>query len=195
MARKKLTEYTQKRNFKKTPEPKPRVNKSDKENIFVIQQHHASHMHYDLRLEMDGVLKSWAVPKGPSTNPHEKRLAALTEDHPLDYATFEGIIPEGYGAGTVIVWDTGTYENISTKNEKPIPIQDAFKKGHITVILHGKKLKGAYTLIKFQEKNWLLIKVNDTYASTRTNPVNTRKKSVLSDKTIEKLDKIYSKKT
>lgn len=190
---KKLSTYTQKRNFNETPEPKPKVKKSEKQNIFVIQQHHASHMHFDLRLEMDGILKSWAVPKGPSLDPKIKRLAALTEDHPLDYATFEGIIPSGYGAGTVIVWDTGTYENVSMKNEKPISMHDAFEKGHITFIVHGKKLKGGYTLIRFKEKDWLLIKIDDKYADARKNPVNTRKKSVLSDKTIAKLDKTYKK--
>lgn len=163
-------------------------------HIFVIQQHHASHMHYDFRLEIDGVLKSWAIPKGPSTNPKIKRLAALTEDHPIDYASFEGIIPEGYGAGTVIVWDTGTYENENEKNGKPISMQHAFDNGHIKIILHGKKLQGSYALTKFKgEKNWLLVKVDDQYADARRNPVSTEPESVISKKTIKELDRTFKK--
>ena len=194
---KKLSEYKKKRDFSKTPEPRPKVKKTKKQKlpIFVIQQHHASHMHFDLRLEIEGVLTSWAIPKGPSTNPKEKRLAALTEDHPMDYATFEGIIPEGYGAGTVIVWDTGTYENISEYRSKPLTMTQAFTKGHITFVLFGKKLKGAYSLIRFkdEEKNWLLIKHADEFADARTNPVKTKPKSVLSTKTIAKLDKKFKR--
>jgi DNA ligase D-like protein (predicted 3'-phosphoesterase) len=195
MVVKKLHEYAKKRNFKKTPEPKPRVKKDTAQPIFVIQEHHASHLHYDFRLESQGVLKSWAVPKGPSTDPHIKRLAALTEDHPMDYATFEGIIPSGYGAGTVIVWDTGTYENASEKDGKPISVAAAFEKGHIKFILHGTKLKGGYALIRFHnsDKNWLLIKTDDDYADARANPVATKSKSVLSTKTIKSLDKKFKR--
>jgi DNA ligase D-like protein (predicted 3'-phosphoesterase) len=185
---KKLKKYEAKRDFEKTPEPKPRIKKSSGAPIFVIQQHHASHMHYDFRLEIDGVLKSWAVPKGPSTNPKEKRLAALTEDHPLDYASFEGIIPEGYGAGSVIVWDTGTYENLNEKNGKKISMDQAFKNKHIKINLNGKKLQGAYALTWFKDNDWLLVKVNDEYADARSNPVSSKPQSVLSKKTIEELD-------
>lgn len=188
---KKLEKYTKKRNFEKTPEPKAAIKKSHKKNLFVIQQHHASHMHYDFRLEIDGVLKSWAIPKGPSTDPQQKRLAAETEDHPLDYATFEGIIPEGYGAGTVIVWDTGTYENVTEKDEKKIPIDKAYEHGHIKMVLHGKKLQGEYALTKFRDKNWLLVKVNDEYADARRNPTSSEPESVLSKTTIKKLDKEF----
>lgn len=188
---KKLEEYKKKRNFGKTPEPKAEVKKSKKRNIFVIQQHHATRMHYDFRLEIDGVLKSWAVPKGPSTDPQEKRLAAETEDHPLDYATFEGIIPEGYGAGTVIVWDTGTYENITTKDGKIIPLDKAYEKGHIKINLNGKKLQGGYALTKFRDDNWLLVKVDDEHADARRNPTSTEPESVLSKKTIKELDKKF----
>ncbi|MBY0110177.1 MAG: hypothetical protein K2X90_03645 [Candidatus Babeliaceae bacterium] len=192
----KLQEYKKKRNFKKTPEPKPKVTRGHKKPIFVIQEHHASHLHFDFRLEMQGVLKSWAVPKGPSTDPHVKRLAALTQDHPLDYAIFEGIIPQGYGAGTVIVWDTGTFDNLSKKNDEPITLEQAFEKGHITFFLDGKKLKGIYSLIRFNasDKNWLLIKADDQFADARANPVRTNPKSVLSTKTIKSLDKIFEKK-
>lgn len=190
----KLQEYKHKRDFEKTPEPRPIVKKGHKKPIFVIQEHHASHVHYDFRLEMNGVLRSWAVPKGPSTDPHIKRLAALTEDHPLDYATFEGIIPEGYGAGTVIVWDTGAYDNISEKDGNPITMEQAFEKGHIKVFLHGKKLKGEYSLIRFKgKKNWLLCKHDDEYAQINGNPTHTQQKSVLSNKTIKKLDKQFGR--
>jgi DNA ligase D-like protein (predicted 3'-phosphoesterase) len=190
-----LTEYKKKRNFKKTPEPNPKVSTRKNKQIFVIQQHHASHMHYDFRLEMGGVLKSWAIPKGPSTDPRDKRLAALTEDHPLDYAIFEGIIPEGYGAGTVIVWDTGTYENRTEKDGKKVSMSQAFKDGHILIELHGKKLKGEYALIRFkgEERNWLFIKMKDQYADARRNPVKTEPISVLSNLTIKELDKKFKK--
>jgi len=191
---KKLEQYKQKRDFEKTPEPKPQVKKSKSNNIFVIQQHHASHMHYDLRLEIDGVLKSWAIPKGPSTNPTQKRLAVLTEDHPLDYATFEGIIPIGYGAGTVIVWDTGTYENQTEKNGEAISIANAFVHGHIKFTLHGKKLQGAYTLTRFMSaQNWLLTKANDEFATAHDDLLQTKTMSALSRKTIKSLDKKFEK--
>lgn len=193
---KKLTEYASKRNFEITPEPRPGIRKSGKKPIFVIQEHHASHLHYDFRIEIDGVLKSWAIPKGPSLDPHVKRLAALTEDHPMGYASFEGIIPAGYGAGTVIVWDSGTYDNLAEKNGKPVPMETAFKAGHIKIFLHGKKLKGAFVLITFKatEKDWLFFKVDDEYADARKNPVSTQTKSVLSTKTIKELDKKFKRK-
>lgn len=191
---KKLTPYAQKREFTKTPEPKPKVKSSKSKNIFVVQQHHASHMHFDFRLEMDGVLKSWAIPKGPSLDPSVKRLAALTEDHPLDYATFEGIIPEGYGAGTVIVWDQGTYKNITEQKGKPCSIEQAFKNGHIKITLKGKKLKGDFVLMHFKDKNWLLIKLADKYANTQE-PVVEKPQSVRSRKTIKTLDKQFDRPT
>lgn len=189
----KLTEYKKKRDLSISPEPAAKLKKSKKGPIFVIQQHHASHMHYDFRIEVDGVLVSWAVPKGPSTDPHEKRLAAQTEDHPLDYATFEGIIPEGYGAGTVIVWDTGIYDNLTEKGGKEIAIEEGLKKGHIKIMLHGKKLQGAYALTKFRDKDWLLVKMDDEYADARREPTKTEPESVLSRKTIKKLDELFNK--
>jgi len=143
-----LEEYKKMRNFKKTKEPEAKV-KLGKNNIYVIQRHDASHLHFDLRLEMDGVLKSWAIPKNPPTKKGIKRLAVQTEDHPVDYADFEGVIPEGqYGAGKVKIWDRGTYEIESRKDNK------------IVFHVKGKKLKGRYCLIKFkgQEKNWLFFK-------------------------------------
>lgn len=190
---KKLQSYAKKRTFKETPEPKPKIKRSKGKAIFVIQQHHASHMHFDFRLEVDGVLKSWAVPKGPSTDPKIKRLAVQTEDHPLDYARFEGIIPHGYGAGTVIVWDTGTYKNITEKNGVSLSMPEACEHGHIKIVLNGKKLKGIYSLMRFKEHDWLLVKGVDAYADARRKPVATEKQSVLSTKTIEKLDKKFKK--
>jgi len=150
----KLTEYHKKRNFKKTSEPSGEAQANSADNIFVVQKHQASHLHYDFRLAIDGVLKSWAVPKGPSVNPKDKRLAVMTEDHPLEYANFEGVIPEGeYGAGTVEIWDKGTWEPIGD-------VQTGLKQRKLEFILHGKKLSGTWVLVGFKNdpKNWLLIK-------------------------------------
>lgn len=146
-----LEEYRKKRDFKKTPEPEPDGNLESPGNRFVVQEHHASHLHWDFRLEMDGVLKSWAVPKGMPERKGEKRLAVQTEDHPLEYIDFEGEIPEGqYGAGTVSIWDRGSYYLKEKKEDK------------IEFELEGEKLKGRFVLIKFkgQDKNWLLIKLS-----------------------------------
>lgn len=145
-----LEKYEKKRDFNKTKEPKAKVKKS-KKPIYVIQEHHASHLHWDLRLEFDGVLKSWAVPKEPSKDPKVRRLAVQVEDHPIDYAKFEGTIPEGeYGAGSVKIWDKGTFETESRKTNKII-----FK-------INGKRLKGNYVLVKFRPpKNWLFFKKKD----------------------------------
>lgn len=150
----KLTEYYKKRDFKKTSEPNEEAPIDFGGSIFVVQKHHASHLHYDFRLAIDGVLKSWAIPKGPSTNPKDKRLAVMTEDHPLAYAEFEGIIPKGeYGAGTVEIWDRGTWEAISD-------VALGLQQRKLEFILHGKKLHGTWVLIGFKNdhKNWLLIK-------------------------------------
>jgi bifunctional non-homologous end joining protein LigD len=186
-----LATYKQKRNFKETPEPQG--GKADRATLrFVIQKHAASHLHYDFRLEMEGVLKSWAVPKGPSTDPEVKRLAMMVEDHPYDYRNFEGIIPKGYGAGTVIVWDEGTYEAAESKGkdkksqEKSLLHQ--LYSGKLKFILHGKKLKGAYALVKAQgrgENAWLLMKINDKYASP--DDITKKDKSVISEKTLEQV--------
>ncbi|WDF55005.1 DNA ligase D [Mucilaginibacter sp. KACC 22063] len=164
-----LKEYEKKRDFNKTSEPKG--GKSDnKELKFVVQRHHASHLHYDFRLELDGVLKSWAVPKGPSMNPGDKRLAMMVEDHPYDYRTFEGVIPNGeYGAGIVIVWDQGTYESLAEDPADNIKALHAgLKKGDLKFRLHGEILRGEFALVKLHsdEKSWLLIKHKDDYAVT-----------------------------
>lgn len=165
-----LKEYEKKRDFSKTSEPKG--GKSDnKELKFVVQRHHASHLHYDFRLELDGVLKSWAVPKGPSMNPGDKRLAMMVEDHPYDYRTFEGIIPNGeYGAGIVIVWDQGTYESLAEDPADNIKALHAgLKKGDLKFRLHGEILQGEFALVKLHsdEKSWLLIKHKDAYAVSK----------------------------
>lgn len=165
-----LEQYKRKRNFKKTPEPAISSPTPKNENIFVVQRHHASHLHYDFRLELNGTLKSWAVPKGPSLNPADKRLAMRVEDHPVSYAGFEGDIPEGnYGAGHVDVWDHGTYEPLDKEGN---PISDTLfakdlKSGSIKFSLKGRKLKGEFALVNMRrdEKTWLLIKHRDQYAT------------------------------
>lgn len=192
-----LSTYKQKRSFEDTPEPEG--GKPDAEQLrFVVQKHDASRLHYDFRLEIKGVLKSWAVPKGPSLNPADKRLAMEVEDHPYDYKDFEGIIPKGnYGAGTVIVWDEGTYEPLEPFKDKKSAENDLYKQwksGSIKVLLKGKKLKGEFALVKMkgqQENAWLLIKHKDKYASEAD--VTTKDKSVVSKKTLEQLEKAAEK--
>jgi len=187
-----LKRYRAKRDFRKTKEPSgkgKRRRRKKREPIFVIQKHDARTLHYDFRLEVDGVLKSWAVPKGPSTDPREKRLAVEVEDHPLDYGDFEGIIGEGnYGAGAVIVWDTGPYENHSDE-----PMTKALDRGHVNVFLHGDKLQGGYVLQRTrkvgEQQQWLLIKRRDEDADARRNPISTQPESVLSGRTVEQIAK------
>src|SRR5205085_4574142 len=172
-----LEEYKRKRQFEHTPEPPPKVEKQSRHR-FVVQTHRASHLHYDFRLEMEGVLKSWAVPKGPSLDPADKRLAMQVEDHPVSYFDFEGTIPEGnYGAGTVMVWDVGTWEPLS-----PVPVDGKYlpgtsaeasamlAKGDFKFRLHGKRLNGDFALIHIRSRRsgnkgteWLLIKKHDEY--------------------------------
>lgn len=156
-----LTEYKKKRKFDKTPEPGPKEKRTRTGRLFVIQKHRATQLHYDFRLEVDGVLKSWAVPKGPSLDPTVKRLAMQVEDHPVDYAKFEGVIPEGeYGGGTVMVWDYGTY-----KPENNDDVSLALRKGELKFSLNGKKLKGSWVLVRTRERQWLLIKHRDYYTT------------------------------
>ena len=185
-----FSKYSRKRNFQRTPEPEGGKSGSSEKPLFVIQKHDAGNLHYDLRLEMDGALRSWAVPKGPSTDPREKRLAVPTEDHPLDYADFEGVIPEGqYGAGTVLVWDTGPYRNLrSEKKDDVLSMTESFADGKIEVWLEGRKIKGGYALIRTgKDERWLLVKMDDDEADARRNPVSTEPKSVLSGWTIEQI--------
>lgn len=167
-----LGKYFQKRKFTETPEPKGKVSSGHGGKLaFVVQEHHATRLHYDLRLEMDGVLKSWAVPKGPSLDPHEHHLAIQTEDHPYDYRKFEGVIPEdNYGAGNVIIWDEGWVEaRAGDPKDSEKTLLSELKKGHVTFVLHGKKLQGEFALIKLKNaedpKAWLLIKKGDEFAS------------------------------
>ncbi len=168
-----LNAYRKKRDFKKTSEPAGSSKKqASTRPVFVVQKHAARALHYDVRLEIDGVLKSWAVPKGPPLRPQDKRLAVMTEDHPMEYGSFEGTIPKGeYGAGTVKIWDQGTYQNIKQKKDKTqMPMKSAVKEGQIEVSFSGKKLKGKYALVRTKfggekkpsssaGKNWLMIKM------------------------------------
>lgn len=193
-----LKQYESKRNFAKTAEPKAGTSKDKNKLHFVIQKHDASRLHYDFRLEMDGVLKSWAVPKGPSTDPKNKRLAMMVEDHPFDYKDFEGIIPKGeYGGGTVIVWDKGTYEPIEVIKGKKAQEKHLLKQldeGSVKIILKGEKLKGEFALVKTNgmgENGWLLIKHKDDFASSKD--ITSQDKSVLSGKTILAMEKSSEK--
>ena len=193
-----LEKYVAKRDFIKTAEPKTGKSKDKSKLLFVVQKHDATRLHYDFRLEMDGVLKSWAVPKGPSTDPQTKRLAMMVEDHPMDYRIFEGIIPKGeYGGGTVMVWDEGDYEPIESikgKKAQEKYLLEQLAEGSVKVILHGKKLKGEFALVKTRgmgENAWLLIKHRDDYASEKD--ITKKDKSVLSGKSISAIAKTGEK--
>lgn len=189
-----LEAYRKKRNFDQTPEPPGDVRRAARRRtpIFVVQKHDASRLHYDFRLEINGVLTSWAVPKGPSMNPADKRLAVMTEDHPLEYADFEGVIPKGqYGAGTVMVWDKGWYEPASG-----LPPDRQLARGKIDVVLHGRKLREGFTIIRTtnrssgrsQTRNWLLVKHRDEYADSSWNiEAPTLNRSVLTGRTLEEI--------
>lgn len=191
-----LQKYHKKRDFKQTAEPagKAAAAKKKQKLEFVIQEHHASSLHYDFRLELDGVLKSWAVPKGPSLDPHERHLAMMVEDHPFEYRKFEGTIPEGnYGAGEVIIWDKGTYEPYEAGDDPQKKLRKQLKDGHLTFIMHGQKLKGEFALIKMknakQSNAWLLVKKGDEYASDED--VTKQDKSVVSGKSLNEPTKDY----
>ncbi len=193
-----LEEYKRKRRFEQTPEPPPKVEKKSG-NRFVVQMHDATRLHYDFRLEMDGVLKSWAVPKGPSLNPADKRLAMQVEDHPVSYFDFEGIIPEGnYGAGTVMVWEVGTWQPLS-----PVPVngkyvsgtaaeaREMLAKGDLKFRLDGKRLQGDFALIHIKSRRggskgneWLLIKKHDDFADPEFD-ITKFNTSVLTERSME----------
>ncbi len=185
-----LATYRKKRHFDRTPEPRGGKSRATDALHFVVQKHEATRLHYDFRLELNGALKSWAVPKGPSLDPSDKRLAVMVEDHPLDYRTFEGTIPPGnYGAGTVMVWDEGTYHarDSEDREETERAMEDGLRRGHLSFILEGEKLRGEFSLIKLRkggENNWLLVKKNDEYAQT-DEPIDDH--SALSGRTMEEI--------
>src|ERR1041385_7129914 len=179
-----LEEYKRKRKFNETPEPIGNVQKKSG-NSFVIQKHHATRLHYDFRLEMEGVLRSWAIPKGPSLNPADKRLAMETEDHPIDYGEFEGVIPKGnYGAGKVIIWDNGTYDMVD-----PDTPEKGWKKGKLHFTLHGKKLRGEWVLVRGSRgpRQWIFFKIRDDYASAGTDITETRPESIISGNLVDQI--------
>jgi bifunctional non-homologous end joining protein LigD len=186
-----LTAYRSKRAFTETPEPVGQVRRSGGRRGFVVQKHNATRLHYDFRLALNGVLASWAVPKGPSMNPADKRLAVRTEDHPLEYARFEGVIPPGqYGAGTVMVWDLGKYESLENLPEEQLAL------GKIQIVLQGEKLRGGFTLVKTENRSmnssrrdyWLLIKSRDEYADPSWDIESARfDRSVLSGRSLKEI--------
>lgn len=184
-----LDEYRRKRNFRRTGEPRGRRGRSSSQGPrFVVQKHDASRLHYDFRLEVDGVLKSWAVPKGPSADPGQKRLAVPTEDHPFDYRSFEGVIPEDeYGGGTVIVWDDGTYRNLTDEGKRPLG--EAIERGHVSVWLEGEKLRGGWSLSRIRrgaKEAWLLVKQRDEHAGA-ARLLDDEPRSVRTGRTVEEV--------
>lgn len=188
----KLAEYKAKRNTAKSKEPDDTsvsFSWAAKRPIFVIQKHDASTLHYDFRLEVDGVLKSWAVPKGPATDPAQKRLAVPTEDHPLSYADFEGTIPpDQYGGGTVLIWDRGSYSDLS---DAQCSLAQQLKDGHIKIWLEGEKICGGYALTRTGstgDERWLLVKMDDEQADARRNPVSTQTDSVASGRSLHQIE-------
>jgi DNA ligase D-like protein (predicted 3'-phosphoesterase) len=188
----KLDRYRGKRDFDHTREPSggsKRHKQGRGDPRFVIQHHLATADHYDFRLEIDGVLVSWAVPKGPSTDPKQRRLAKQTEDHPLDYADYEGVIGKGqYGGGTVQVWDNGTFRNVSTDHGHEISAAAGLERGHLSFVLDGHKVSGGYSLIRTRGENmWLLIKKDDESADARRNPTATQTESVTTGRTMKQI--------
>jgi bifunctional non-homologous end joining protein LigD len=188
-----LTEYRRKRDFTRTAEPKGGTVRSKQKLAFVIQKHAASHLHYDLRLELDGVMKSWAVPKGPSLDPTVKRLAMEVEDHPIEYNSFEGTIPKGeYGGGTVMLWDRGTYTYGGSNPEPLEGLRQGFQKGDFKFVLHGKRLKGSWVLVRTRRDQngraqWLLIKHRDEYAMPGSDVTAEHQTSVATGRSMEEI--------
>ena len=191
-----LTTYKQKRDFAHTPEPQAAKAKvSSKGRVFVVQKHDASHLHYDFRIEVDGVLKSWAVPKGPSMDPANKRLAVPTEDHPIAYAGFEGTIPDDqYGGGTVMVWDSGSYRNLKEQEGGgEMPMAQTVEHGRIEIWLEGKKLRGGFALVRTRmagkQQQWLLIKIKDQEALPGKDICADQPDSAISGRSLEEIKK------
>lgn len=190
-------DYDRKRDFQRTPEPRAgsaRRQEEERWPLFVIQQHGATSMHWDFRIEAEGTLKSWAVPRGPSLDPRDKRLAMPTEDHPLEYVDFEGFIPMGeYGGGPVIIWDRGVYENRSVdKRGRAISVSDGIEIGSVKVYLHGQKISGGFALVRTgsrpgERDKWLLVKERDSEADARRKPTRTQTKSVVSGRTLRQV--------
>jgi len=184
-----LRAYREKRDFSRTPEPKGGRSGRLRMPRFVVQKHQATTLHYDFRLQVGSVMKSWSVPKGPSLDPKVKRLAVATEDHPLEYQTFEGVIPEGeYGAGTVIVWDAGTFRDITEHDGRPVPLEQGLRHGHVAVWLKGKKLKGGFALTRWRpgkQDAWLLVKMQDAEAVPGRDLARTEPRSVRTGRTLE----------
>ena len=189
----KLAEYRRKRDFSRTAEPEGGPARTAHRPAFVIQKHAASHLHYDLRLEHDGVMKSWAVPKGPSLDPSVKRLAMEVEDHPIEYNTFEGTIPQGeYGGGTVMLWDRGTYSYGGTNPDPVEGLRRGYEKGDFKFVLNGKRLKGSWALVRMRgdrpgKPQWLLIKHNDEYAARGSDIAADHQTSVATGRTMEEI--------
>lgn len=185
-----LESYHAKRDLDVSPEPAGGLGGGGLP-LYVIQKHDARALHYDFRIEVDDVLASWAVPKGPSTDPKVRRLALRTEDHPMDYADFEGVIPEmQYGAGPVIVWDRGTYRNLMAEKDTPWDMQESLERGHVEIWLEGEKLRGGYTFVRIEEEpreQWLLIKMKDAEADASRDPVRDQTDSVLSGRSLEQV--------
>jgi len=187
-------EYAAKRDLGRTPEPDGASAGGGERPRFVIHEHHASTLHYDLRLEVGGVLASWAVPKGSSTDPRERRLAIRVEDHPLDHADFEGVIPQGrYGAGPVIVWDAGFYRDagLGEGGDDPPDVASQLEQGHVEVWLEGHMLRGGYALTRTamgdDDDKWLLVKLDDEGADARRDPTSTEPRSVKSGRTLDEV--------
>ncbi len=187
-----IEEYRKRRDFSKTGEPDGGPVNSAKTLVFVIQKHKATRLHYDFRLEVGGVLKSWAVPKMPPTSPNIRRLAIPTEDHPLAYSDFEGVIPRPeYGAGTVLVWDKGTYKNIKEKDGVEVPLEECIQNGEILVFLEGRKLQGGYALIRLKKSKdnaWLMVKMKDDQANVKDEE-ELDSRSVLTGRTLEEIER------
>ena len=196
----KLEEYRRKRDFSRTREPKGGTRKRPSRLAYVIQKHAASSLHYDLRLELDGVMKSWAVPKGPSLDPAVKRLAIHVEDHPIEYNQFEGTIPAGeYGGGTVMIWDYGTYTAVGDAEDSEAALRAGYRKGEFKFVVKGKRLKGSWVLVRTKGRGergqWLLIKHRDEAADPDTDPTEAYQTSARTGRSMDEIAEGQSKRS